>query len=113
VKEKSGNVTFETLTFQEIKKGRTEHITQDTVVSTRPLFILDWEITAKPNGTGVLRFYDGQSAGSTLIMDIQVTKSSTLCQNYSWPRYFGQGLYLAFGGDVFHICIHYVLEPVM
>ena len=113
MKEKNENVTFETLTFQEIKKGRTEHITQDTLVSTRPLYILDWEITAKANGTGVLKFYDGPSAGSALLMEIQVTKSSTLCQNYTWPRYFSQGLYLGFGGDVYHICLHYILEPVM
>jgi len=113
VKEKNGNVTFETLTFQELKKGRTEHIDANRLVSTRPLFILDWEITAKANGTGVLQFYDGQSIASPLRMEIQVTRSSTLCQDYSWPRYFSQGLWLQFGGDVYHICLHYVLEPVM
>jgi len=106
-------VTFESLSIQELKKGRTEHIDTNRIVSQRPLFLLDWEITAKANGTGVLEFYDGTSPAGRLVMDIQVTRSSTLCQNYSWPRYFSQGLYLVFGGDVFHICIHYLLEPVM
>ena len=113
MKEKNGNVTFETLSLQELKKARTEHIDIDSIVSQRPLFLLDWEITAKVNGTGVLKFYDGTSPGGRLIMDIEVTKSSTLTQNYTWPRYFSQGLYLAFGGDLEHICIHYLLQPVM
>jgi len=106
-------VTFESLSLQELKKGRTEHIDADGIVSQRPLFLLDWEITAKVNGTGVLKFYDGTSPAAPLRMDIEVTKSSTLTQNYTWPRYFSQGLYLAFGGDLEHICIHYLLEPVL
>lgn len=110
---KDGNVTFESLSLQELKKADTQHIDASGVVATCPLYLLDWEITAKANGTGVLIFRDGQAATSRVRMEIQVTKSSTLCQSYNWPRFFNQGLYLSFGGDVEHICIHYLLIPKM
>lgn len=112
--DKEGKLlSYETLSFQELKKGRVEHIDTSRVVCIGPVFLLDWEITAKANGTGVLKFYDGMSAADPLRMEIQVTKSSTLCQNYNWPRYFNRGLYLGFGGDVYHICIHYLMDPTL
>ena len=106
-------VTFESLSHQELKKGRTEHVNTTRIVSQRPCFILDWEITAKVNGTGFVQFYDGHSPGVGIAMDISVTKDSSLCQDYTFPRYFSQGLYIVLGGDVKWICLHYLPEPVM
>jgi len=109
----NGKVTFESLSIQELKKARVEHVDASRIVSQRPCFILDWEITAKVNGTGFVQFYNGHSLGAHMDMDISVTKDSTLCQDYTFPRYFSQGLYIVLGGDVKWICLHYLPEPVM
>lgn len=104
-------VTFETLSLQELKKARTEYLTVTGLVIARPCFILDWEMSAKTNGTGIVTVYDGVSVGSPPRMAFRWVKDTTIVQNYTFPRYFSTGLYIVLGGDVLSVTVHYLPEP--
>jgi len=113
VKGKNGNVTFESLSIQELKKARTERITATRQLITRPCFLLDWEITAKSNDRALVTLYDGTSIVGRLIIYISVPAKNTVCQNYTFPRYFSQGLHIVIAGDTESATFHYLPQPVM
>lgn len=106
-------VTFESLSIQELKKARTERITATRQLIARPCFLLDWEITAKSNDRALVTLYDGTSIAGSLMIYISVPAKETLCQNYTFPRFFSQGLHIVIAGDTESATFHYLPEPVL
>jgi len=106
-------VTFESLSLQELKKARTERLTATRLLIARPCFLLDWEITAKSNDRAIVSIYDGTSIAGQLMIYVSVPVKQTLPQNYTFPRFFSQGLYIVIAGDTESVTVHYLPEPVM